>query len=1016
MRYKEISLLAILLAWVFIPVQAQYFGRNKPNYEKFDFDVVETPNFEIHHYLNDEGYVKELAHSSEHWYHIHQETLHDTIKAKNPVIFYNNHPDFQQTNTINGSIGVGTGGVTEAFKNRVVMPLAMSNQQTNHVLGHELVHAFQYNLIIRGDSTNLKSLSNIPLWLVEGLAEYMSIGRVDAHTSMWMRDAVINDDVPSIKDLNSGKYFPYRYGQAFWAFLAGWKGDDIIEPFFVGTAKYGFDKACLIVLKTGVKNVSTLWQQAIKSHYSDMMTATEERFIGKKLISEENSGGMNIAPVLSPNGRKVIFLSEKNLFTTDLFLADARTGEVIRKVSSRASDGHIDDYSYIESAGTWSPRSDKFAFVAVAKGDNIIIIKDVETGKTLEEFAIPGLPAFSNPAWSPDGKSLVVTGLVDGQLDLYQVNLKTKRAKQLTDNKYSEVAANWSADGTKITFASDELSMKRGRTHGKWTFNIAVLDVETGEVENIDIFAGADNFNPIFDNKGDILFLSNRDGYRNMYQYEMTTGKVYQMTDLLTGISGITPFAPAISTTRTEKRDRILFTHFFKGKYSIYEGDPEDFLKKEVSTSEVDFAAATLPRINPKAPNLVDAHLDDFDNQKILAADSIAERGYKPKFKLDYISGSTGIGVGTNSMIGTTTGLAGGVNMLFGDMLGDHQLFGTLAMNGEIFDFGGQFGYLNKKNRIQWGGSLSHIPYLSGSIAYAGREELEFNNGATVLTDHFITLRQRIFEDKASFFAQYPFSTTLRVEAGGSYSRFGYRIEQRDNYYDGLGRLVFEEREKLNAPPGFNLWSVQTALVGDNSFMGLTAPLQGERYRLGVEKYFGEFDFFAVTADYRKYLRTQPVTFAFRGMHYGRYGQGADGLFPLYLGSPWYIRGYDFNRAGAILEQNGKSIDQLFGSKLFVTNFEIRLPFTGPEKLALIKSKFLLTDLNLFVDGGMTFNSFSQFGSGNEPVQLTPTPMFSAGVSMRINLFGALIVEPYYAIPLHKETKGAFGLNIIPGW
>ena len=584
MKYRQVSIVALLLIVATVEMQAQYFGRNKPNYEKFDFEVVETPHFEIHHYLKDTAYLKDLAKDCEHWYHIHQEALEDTIAKKNPLIFYNNHPDFQQTNTVGGAIGVGTGGVTEGLKNRVVMPLAMSNQQTNHVLGHELVHAFQYNMIINGDSTNLKNLSNIPLWMVEGLAEYMSIGRVDAHTSMWMRDAVLNEDVPSIKALNRGEYFPYRYGQAFWAFLTGWKGDDIIEPFFMATAKYGFDKACLSILKTSSKNVSTLWQQATKNHYDEMMSAKEERFIGKKLISEANSGEMNIAPVLSPNGRHLIFLSEKNLFTTDLFLADARTGKIIRKVSSRASDGHIDDYSYIESAGTWSPRSKQFAFVAVSQGDNIIVIKEVETGKTIEEFKIPGLPAFSNPAWSPDGKSLVVTAIVDGQLDLYQVNLKSKKAKQLTNSRYSEIAPNWSADGKKITFATDELSMQRGRTHGKWTYNIAILDVESGQVENIDIFAGADSFNPIFDNKGNILFLSNRDGFRNMYQYETATAKVYQMTDLLTGISGITPFAPAISTTRTEKRDRILFTHFFKGKYSIYEGDPEDFLKKEVAT------------------------------------------------------------------------------------------------------------------------------------------------------------------------------------------------------------------------------------------------------------------------------------------------------------------------------------------------------------------------------------------------------------------------------------------------
>jgi hypothetical protein len=32
----------------------------------------------------------------------------------------------------------------------------MTNQQTHHVLGHELVHAFQYHMVLDGDSTNMQ--------------------------------------------------------------------------------------------------------------------------------------------------------------------------------------------------------------------------------------------------------------------------------------------------------------------------------------------------------------------------------------------------------------------------------------------------------------------------------------------------------------------------------------------------------------------------------------------------------------------------------------------------------------------------------------------------------------------------------------------------------------------------------------------------------------------------------------------------------------------------------------------
>jgi hypothetical protein len=178
-------------------IQAQYFGQNKARYQTFDFTVLETPHFSIHHYTQNQRAIHLISEWSEQWYAMHSKIFLDTIKERNPIIFYNNHAEFQQTNTVSGEIGVGTGGVTEAFKNRVVMPFTMINQNTQRVLGHEMVHAFQYNSIINGDSTNLESMSNFPLWMVEGMAEYLSLGRVDPFTAMWMRDAVMNMDMLS---------------------------------------------------------------------------------------------------------------------------------------------------------------------------------------------------------------------------------------------------------------------------------------------------------------------------------------------------------------------------------------------------------------------------------------------------------------------------------------------------------------------------------------------------------------------------------------------------------------------------------------------------------------------------------------------------------------------------------------------------------------------------------------------------------------------------------------------------
>jgi len=1020
---NHIACLFIFLATILWAdkAQAQYFGKNKPKYEDYNFKVLQTPHFEIYQYLNNPALEKALSNQAEHWYTLHQAVLSDTFQQRNPILFYANHADFQQTNAIGGEISIGTGGVTEALKNRVVLPIAMSNEQTKHVLGHELVHAFQYDMVINGDSTNMRSLGNLPLWMVEGLAEYLSLGRSDANTALWMRDAVLNDRVPTIKNLDNPAYFPYRWGQTFWAFVTGLKGDEIIRPLFMTTAREGFETACVKVLGMKEKEFSKLWVDAIKKHYGQYLGDSKERFVGSQLIGKDKDkeGMYNISPVLSPNGKYIAFLSEKDIFGIDLFIADAVSGKVIRKIHSSTKEGHLDDLNFIESAGTWSPNSQEIAFVAVAKGNNVIVIKDIN-GKEKETFEIPGVPAFSNPAWSPDGRSIVVAGLVNGQVDLFQIQLSSKKVTQLTNDHFSEMQPAWSADGSKIVYATDQVSMNQNAT--KWTFNLAFRDMATGHTTITDFFYGADNLNPVWDNEGKILFLSDRDGFRNLYKFDPESGKILQLTDFLTGISGITPYSPALSASTKETRDRIIFNHYYNGAYRVYRAKSEQFVNREVAPDAVDLTPAELPKVNRLATEVVNANLDKLNKLASLPDSSIHEVPYKSKFKLDYIAGGGGVGVGLgNSYGGPTSGVGGGIDMIFGDMLGNHQVYTSVFLNGEIYDAGLSTAYFNRKHRFGWGVGLSHLPYQSGQYGYAGVDTLPIQNSPDLLFDHYVFDQIRTFENKLSLFGEYPFSKVLRLEGSGSFAFYNNRIDRNNLYYDAFGQLVYRDKNKISErEAGVNLFegklgTASIGLVGDNSFFGIASPTKGYRFRVSGERYFGDINLTNVTVDLRKYFFVKPFTFALRAMHYGRYGSDANRFYNLYLGYPWYMRGYDYGNAYELLQQNGRSVDELFGSKMLLTNAEVRIPLTGPAQLALIKSKFLFTELSFFADGGYAWDTFKKPTEGNLR-EFNYDPLFSAGVSLRINVFGALILEPYYAWPLLKETKGSFGLNITPGW
>ena len=1034
--FQRLITFFLLLTLTSLAVHAQYFGQNRVRYKNVKFNVMQTPHFELYYYIKNDKLVKRFAQDAEIWYKMHQEVFRDTFLKKNPIILYSNHPDFQQTTALQGEIGVGTGGVTEALKNRVIMPVMELNSQTRHVLGHELVHAFQYHTLLVQDSLSLENVSQVPLWMIEGMAEYLSIGKKDAFTAMWMRDALLNRDIPSLKDLtNSNRYFPYRYGQAFWTFIGSVYGDTTIVPLLKNTARYGYENGLRFTLGYDDKTLSGLWKNAIEMHYRPMLKAdsAQVKLTGTKIIDNKNAGNMNVAPAISPDGKYLAFMSEKDLFGIDLFLADAKTGRIIRKLSSKVNNSHIDDFSFLESAGTWSPDSKRFAFTVFSKGKNRIIIIDIEKGNTLLHKDMQHVEQFGNLTWSPDGKEIAFSGMVEGQSDIFSYNLESEKITAITDDVYSDYAPNFSPDGKKLIFSSDRMSVESNTTQATHPINLTIYDRENKTLTNLPVFPGANNLNAHFSGDSQrAYFLSNRDGFRNLYEYNLAAGTVNQLTDYFTGISGITEYSPAISVSRN---DEIIYSYYRAQRYTLYHAERSQFQANAVDAQAVDFTAAILPPVENDGINIINSNLSNFRRFDQTPNDSLRMVAYRPQFKLDYLANS-GVGVSTSRF---GTGVMGGIVGMFSDILGRNQIIANLAVNGEVYDFGGMVGYINQENRINWGAAISHIPYITGFRDFAP-ETIPVEGGTLdVISDRTNIIRT--FEDQVQLFASYPFNKAHRFEAGGAYSMYSYRIDRYSNYYqdiDGFpGFYLGSDRKKIPTEQAgeelgvsfssFRIFNTNAAFVGDNSTFGMTSPLDGFRYRVGGEQYFGDYQFSAINLDGRKYVRLKPFTLAARAYTYMRLGEQGENLYPLFIGYPYLIRGYEANSLYNNQSAGGNfDINQLSGSKIAVFNFEVRLPFTGPKKLAQIPSNILFSDLNLFFDAGVAWTEDSKVVFKSQPNGVllpngTPAervPALSAGISLRVNMFGYFVLEPYYAFPFQRKDikAGVFGLTFAPGW
>ncbi len=1029
-----LAVLTLLLACV-SDVAAQGFGRNKVQYDSFDFRTFQTPHFEWYYYPEEKAAVLDAARMGERWYRRHSRTFLREFYERKPVIFYANDADFQQTNTIGGFLGQGTGGVTESLKERVIMPLTGIYSETDHVLGHELVHSFQYDIgLARNDSSRF-ALQLLPLWLIEGMAEYFSVGREDAHTAMWMRDAALRDDLPTIEQLTkSNKYFPYRYGQAYLAYIGGKYGDAAVANLFKMGGRTGVDTAFVYTLGITADSLSREWAGVIKEAYSPLMTGrVHPDSVGRRILAADMSGGnLNIAPAVSPDGQYVAYLSERDVFNMNLFIADAETGKTIRKLQATNRNPHFDNIRFINSAGSWSPDGRKFAFVTFSQGDNELSIWDLDSGNIERRISIDGVSALSSPAWSPDGGTIAFSGIDGGISDLYVLDLASGGVRQLTADPYADLHPAWSPDGGTIAVISDR--GPGGTNFEALSFvppRLSLIDVQTGEHRGIRPFARGKHINPQFSPDGrSLFFISDQDGFSDVYRYELVSREVRRVTRLKTGVSGITAISPAMSVAA--QNGRMLFSVFTDGKYTVVglEEDEITGTPVEEATDET-VLASILPPISAYREGLVSDYLSD-PLTGLPPVESVREEDYDGRLRLDYVAPPS-VGVSVGGLYGS--GLAGGVGFYFSDMLGNRNLTLVAQANGTFKDVGGQAVYMNRGKRFNYGGAVGHIPLLYGG-AYPALDGF----GNYVIND----IRYRIYMDQAVAVGAYPFSTTRRAEVFGGFTRYGFDYELlRYTYgpFGGGGRNKIKA-EKCSAlapedsgrnfcePDAEYFFQAGIAYVGDFSNFGFTSPLQGGRYRLEVAPRIGTNTFVGVLADYRRYFFLRPVTFAIRGLHVGNYGAHEDDVFAReYLGywySPGFVRGYSVNSFELELECPPGEVDpkctvysRLFGTRTAAASVEFRLPVLGTEALGLINFPYLPLELTGFADAGLAWTKEERFLDllKFERDAIGRLPVVSVGTSARFNLFGYFVFEIYYAYPFQRPQKGAhFGFLLAPGW
>ncbi|MFQ5754447.1 MAG: hypothetical protein ACE5HI_20915 [bacterium] len=125
---KLTTYLLLIFAFIFSSIGISnvfaqyYFGRNKIQYDDFDWKILKTEHFDVYFYPEMRELAEIGAAFAEEAYSRLESKLNHNINRRIPLIFYSNHSHFQQTNTVSSFIPEGVGGFFEFIKGRVVIP------------------------------------------------------------------------------------------------------------------------------------------------------------------------------------------------------------------------------------------------------------------------------------------------------------------------------------------------------------------------------------------------------------------------------------------------------------------------------------------------------------------------------------------------------------------------------------------------------------------------------------------------------------------------------------------------------------------------------------------------------------------------------------------------------------------------------------------------------------------------------------------------------------------------------
>lgn len=1003
MKTSTRLLVSALLLGFGLPASAQQymptleeFGKNRIQYQRFDWKVMTSTNFEVYFYGDAQTAATLAAQYAESEFDRVTDILGYTPYSRTKIFLYNSQSELNQSN-----IGITLGSERDAreeslSKSRIQVAFSGSQVEFRRQLVREIAAVFVYDMLYGGslkDALQSSLLLTLPDWFMSGITAYIAEGwSTDLDNAI--RDAVYTKRLRKPSSLSGPE--AQLIGQSIWNYIAERYGRDNISN-ILNLTRIIRNEQTSIASTLGLPYTRFLndWRE----FYSGMAATVSNQYQALPTTSYLRNfplfKDINVNRVrVSPDQKYVTYaLSEKGKFS--VVVVETATGkrtELLSRGNRLLSERHFQNplVAWVRGnapAVVFEDKGRLWLYVFNNMGEKgsgrVRVRREFKNFNQINDFDI-----------SEDGSTLALSADRKGQNDLFLFNVNRSSVQQLTNDLYDDLTPSFvGRSNSQVVFVSNRLQDTLNRERGNYKtirdrFNLFLHEgspraqavnrlIDSTAVANSGLPSLGRLSHPIASDAGTVYFLSDAQGVRNVYRYDTTSRLVRPVTtfrsDLLT--YDLNPTNGALGFVANEGGQqhvgyigRMDLSRDASGTFTprVAQGEGRNFVPNKTATpdavaSEPKTAAPAEPTV-PKIGGLVlrpgEVNTDDykFDVESFKLTERRPERTSK------------NTGLTTKTLRRDNIRLKGPVPYRDAFVVNSNEGF-------FLVDPIRNFGYkhvltmndLLENNLIKAG--IFITPNFRNSDIFAEYHYLPQRLDYSVRLD-----RRSIFLDRDGFDIQkyrfnqvmatvaYPFNEAMRVSLSPFYA---------------LTRLVPSGLSPTVGQRTSDFGGAKAEFVFDNTVSTGMNMLEGTRLKVKYQHYQGlrsaAESFNRLNVDIRNYLKIHRDLILATRLSYGRSG-GRSPKFDLLGGMDNWLFNTQERRSGVegnplntnfiddnrdlfftnfVTPMRGFNYNKLSGNSHLLLNAELRLPLVRYLYRGPITSNFLRNfQLVAFTDVG----------------------------------------------------------------